>query len=143
LKPASILVIDDDAVFQSELKEALSSKGYEVTTVTDPKFALSAAKKVKPDVIILDIKLKGASGLDVFESLKESEAAANIPVIAVTGVYGKTQDLIKICGIKECLIKPFDPESLIDKIEFMLESKVVEREYRRIEEIEKTLDFEE
>lgn len=141
MEKRKIMVIDDDMEFQSELKELLVLQGYKVITVTETRLALPRAKKTKPDIIILDIKLKGSSGLDVFENLKNSRATADIPVIGITGVYGKSQDIIQICGIKECLIKPFNPEVLIDKLEIIFENKIVKREFRRIKEIEKTLNF--
>ena len=117
-----IMIVDDDKIFLEELKAMLTSRGYQVKKFSDGDASLQMVTKIKPDVILLDLKMKRKSGFQVAEELKQLPEAANIPIIAMTGFYTEGQNpmLMKIFGMTTCLIKPFTPEQLINQIESVL-----------------------
>lgn len=118
------MVVDDDKEFLEELKEMLIFSGYEVTGINDSTIALKVARVVKPDVILLDLRMRSTSGFEIANGLKSLIETSNIPVIAMTGYYTLKEHswLINFCGIKRCLKKPFNPLDIIAEIEKVMET---------------------
>ena len=69
--PITILVVDDEAVLAEMVSMALRYEGWDITTAGDGKSALSAAREVRPDAVVLDVMLPDMSGLDVLRKLRE------------------------------------------------------------------------
>ena len=120
-----IMIVDDDIEFLEELKEMLTLSGYDIAAFSDGATALKMVNKIQPDVILLDLKMKGLSGFEVADEIKHSSRTAHIPVIAVTAHYTEKEQasLMNICGIEACLIKPTDPLAVIEKIEAVLKRR--------------------
>ena len=117
-----ILIVDDDKEFLEELKETLVLTGYDVTGTSDGVSAVKAARTVKPDIIILDLRMHAMSGFEVADRLKAFPETSSIPVIAMTGYYTLKEHawLMNFCGIKRCLNKPFSPLDIIAEVERVL-----------------------
>jgi len=115
-----ILIIEDDLEFSEELKELLFLSGYEASVINDSKQAFNAAHSLKPDTIVLDIKMDGMDGFQVLEKLKQSPETVGIPIIAMTGYFTEEEHskLMSMCGMDVCLKKPFNALDLIARIEF-------------------------
>ncbi|MDH5662424.1 MAG: response regulator [Elusimicrobiota bacterium] len=120
-----ILIIDDDREFGEELRELLELEGYNTTAFFDGTSALGMISRIKPDVILLDLKLTGKSGFQIAYELKSFPKTADIPIIAMTGFFTEKEhaELMDICGIQTCLIKPFDSRDVIGKIETVLKKR--------------------
>jgi DNA-binding response OmpR family regulator len=114
-----VMVIDDDVEYLSEVEYMLKTREYDVYTVAEGIHAFRKVKEIKPDIILLDLRMKGKSGLFVFSDIKETDEVKHIPIIVVTGAYSDmgNSDLIKSFGVQEYLIKPFDYNELFAKIE--------------------------
>jgi DNA-binding response OmpR family regulator len=114
-----ILVIDDDLELLEELKELLELAGFHVDTVNDSSKAAMEAKRILPDLILLDLKMSPKSGFQVADELKRSDQLKTIPAIAMTGFFTQKEYVLmmKLCGIKAFVLKPFNPATLIAKIE--------------------------
>jgi len=115
-----ILIVDDDLEFSEELKELLLLSGYEATVINDSRQAFDTARTLKPDAIVLDIKMDSMDGFQVLEKLKQFPQTAKISVIAMTGYFTEEEHyrLMSICGMDACLKKPFNALDLIARIEF-------------------------
>ncbi|OGS46481.1 MAG: hypothetical protein A2539_07765 [Elusimicrobia bacterium RIFOXYD2_FULL_34_15] len=114
-----IMIVDDDQEFLDEIKEVLTSSGYEVVTINDSSSTFEMVTKVKPDVILLDLNMPTKSGFEVASELKYSLLTKHIPIIAISG-YLKDEhyiSLMEICGIKKRIEKPINPLDIIAKIE--------------------------
>ncbi len=122
-----VLIVDDDKEFLEELKETLSATGYEVTGVSESVSALKVARTVKPDIILLDLRMRSMSGFEIADGLKRLQETAAIPVIAMTGFYTMKEHswLMNFCGIKKCLKKPFNPLDVIAEIESALKNGAI------------------
>lgn len=120
-----IMVIDDNKEFLEEFQEVLNLLGYDTTTFTNGTSALKMVSKIKPDVILLDLKLKRKSGFHVASQLKRFRKTANIPIIGMTGFYVEEEHakLMNTVGVKTFLIKPFDSSEAIAKIKAVLKKK--------------------
>jgi DNA-binding response OmpR family regulator len=123
-----IMVVDDDKEFLDELKETLVLSGYEVKTVNEASEAFSTATKIKPDLILLDLKMEGMTGFEVVNKLKNFNYTMGIPIIAMSGFFTSEEDdtLLSFFDIHNYLHKPFHPLDIITKIEAVL------RENRRM-----------
>jgi CheY-like chemotaxis protein len=125
-----VMVVDDDKVFLDELSKMLTATGYEVTSVNESVSAVKAARVTKPDVILLDLRMRTMSGFEVADRLKGYAEVSSIPIIAITGFYTLKEHawLMNFCGIKKCIRKPFNPLDVIAEIENVLKAEAAKRE---------------
>lgn len=91
-----VLVVDDEAPVRDLLSDLLKREDCKVTVCATGEEALELLKKDTFDVVLLDIKLPGISGLEVLKNIRD--ANKNLPVIMITG-FGYNEDLI--CKSKE------------------------------------------
>ena len=104
----SLLIVDDDNLNLKQLSNILKSE-YIVRAVSGGVAGIKAAEKFLPDLILLDILMPGMDGYQVFEILKSSNATAHIPVIFITGLDNKIDEIkcLKL-GAVDYISKPFD-----------------------------------
>ena len=117
-----IMIVDDDKDFLEELKEVLEDAGYDVTGLSESAAVPAAATTLKPDVIVLDLRMPLMSGFEVASTLRTLTDTWHIPIIAMTGFYTIEEKsfLMNFCAIKKCLKKPFNPLDIIKEIEWAL-----------------------
>jgi DNA-binding response OmpR family regulator len=122
IKKPKVLIVDDNEEFLEELKEMLSFHGFNIETVSDCERALSVAYEMKPDVVLLDLKMAPKSGFQVADELKHSLKFGSVPVVAMTGFFTEKEHVLmmKLCGINAFILKPFSPQALISKLESAL-----------------------
>lgn len=112
-----ILAVDDELDVVLIVKTALQTEGFEVETANNGPDALMLAKEHIPDLILLDVMMPGMTGFEVLRALKQNEKTAQIPVIMLTGVSERSKIVEAIgSGTSYYIIKPFDFEDLIDKV---------------------------
>ena len=119
-----IMIIDDDKESLEELSEMLSLNGYEVTSLSEANTALKQTLLLKPNLILLDLKIKGKNGFQIADKLRQSPATNNIPIIAISGYYTRDIDtvIMNSCGIRKFIKKPFKPLDVIMEIEKSLDN---------------------
>jgi len=132
----TILVVDDEAVNRELLKAILEEAGYEVAQSDNGVSALAQATSAPPDLILLDLRMPGLSGLEVCEQLKRDPATQAVPVIVVTAhgeVTHKEAALTR--GADDFVTKPVNAGDLRARVSAMLK-------VRRIrEELDRTLAY--
>ncbi len=115
---AKVLVVEDDQTLLSVLKYNLTKEGYSVTTATDGIQALEAARKDKPDLIVLDIMLPKMSGFEVCRILRKE---MTVPILMLTA---KDDEIDKIAGLDmgadDYMTKPFSLRELLARVRAML-----------------------
>lgn len=122
-----ILVIDDREELLALLRMLLEDAAYRVSVSQDGAAAAGLAHSDPPDLIVLDMRLGGVSGLDVLESLRASKTTAEIPVIVATAAMADadtaqsliTTDPGRYANVS-VLRKPFDGDALLERIEQMI-----------------------
>lgn len=115
---SKVMMIDDDKEFLSELTESLSLVGYETVPVGDALQAVEKALTIKPDIILVDLKMPRLNGFSLTAELKHFTETMNVPVIAITGYFREDYvALMNLCGIHGILRKPFNVLEAITKIE--------------------------
>lgn len=125
-----ILIVDDNVELLEELENMLSMGGYEVTALSDGTRLFDVVLNNKPDLILLDLKMSPKSGFQLADEARNSLLLKDVPVIAMTGFFTEKQHflMMKLCGIKTSILKPFRPVNLITKIEFALGNRLEEYE---------------
>lgn len=101
-----ILSIEDDALLAKVLVEGLTLEGFEAINVNNGLIALEETKKIKPDLILLDLILPGLDGFEVLKQLKADNATKKIPVMIVSNL-GTLADIksVRALGAEEYFIK--------------------------------------
>jgi len=110
----TILIIDNDRAFTSLMNKFLKDIcGYEVKVVPDGYNGVIMAKKIKPELVLLDIRMPAMNGLGILEKLKCDKKTAGIPVVILTG-FDNEEVRNKALSLKaaDYLVKPMDLEVL-------------------------------
>lgn len=116
-----ILVVEDQEDNRQILRDLLASAGYEMIEAADGEVGLAAAKKERPDLIIMDIQLPLLDGYEATRCIKADPDLKDIPVIVVTS-YALSGDDIKAraAGCDAYVTKPFSPRTLLATIKEFL-----------------------
>ena len=138
-----VLIIDDELDFVKMLQARLRIEGYEVLSAEDGPKGIQAARKEKPDVIILDIMLPGMDGHMVCDMLKKSTLTWSIPIIYLTAKTSQADEFLAIeKGAKYFLTKPYNPAMLLEMVKSaIMESDQPPKKQDRILIIDKDLNF--
>ncbi len=115
----SILLVDDEASIVSLAKMYLEREGFRVESAGDGLLALEAVAKLRPALVVLDVMLPGADGLEVCRRLRG--AGNQVPIIMLTA---RDEDIDKILGLElgadDYLTKPFNPRELVARVKAIL-----------------------
>jgi len=113
----TVLCIDDDPLVLHFYRDFLTPRGYRTLTVMDGLQGLALAHQDRPDVVLLDVMLRGLSGYDICRKFRADPALCDIPIILITvwdhpsvGPTGQR------AGATLTLHKPADPETLVTAI---------------------------
>ena len=119
-----ILVVDDESTNRYLLEYVLTENHYRVALADDGDTGLEMAKKLYPDLILLDICMPKKNGLDVCAELQQSPDTSDIPVIFITSV-SDSNDIVKglNAGAVDYVKKPFVPKELLARVDIHLELK--------------------
>ena len=118
-----ILVVDDENLIVTMIKDTLEANNYHVITARDGEEGLARARTEKPDLIILDVMMPKLDGFKVARLLKFDVRYRHIPIIMLTARAGTTDRDISInSGADAYLVKPLDLVSLLTKIKELLAS---------------------
>ncbi|HAP32405.1 MAG TPA: DNA-binding response regulator [Firmicutes bacterium] len=113
-----VLVVDDDANILEILKLYLEFEGFSVFLVKDGGLALDIFRRIRPDVVVLDLMLPGKSGFDLCQALRQE---SNVPVLMLTAKDGLEDKLAGFrLGADDYVVKPFDPLEVVARVRVML-----------------------
>jgi DNA-binding NtrC family response regulator len=139
MSSAKILIVDDELIMRESLAGWLERDGHQVQTAPSGEDALEKLKQTKFDIMLVDIKMEGISGLDVLRHVKESDP--DIAIVMITA-YGSIHTAIEAMknGAYDYMLKPFDPNELGMLIEKIIRFQDQTREmlYLRQERRERT-----
>jgi len=113
-----VLVVDDDAEIRALLGEYLERNGFRVSLATDGREMRRALEASQPDIVVLDVMLRGEDG---FALCRDLRARSTLPVIMVTAKVDEIDRIIGLeMGADDYLPKPFNPRELLARIKSIL-----------------------
>ena len=136
-KKPTVLVAEDEALIRLDLVELLGEEGYDVVgQASDGEEAVSLARKLQPDLVIMDVKMPKMDGIAAAEIIAEERIA---PIVMLTAF--SQRDLVeraRDAGAMAYVVKPFDASDVVPAIEIAMgrfaELKAIEDELATLEE---------
>jgi two-component system, OmpR family, phosphate regulon response regulator PhoB len=118
---ARILVVEDEADLAELVSFNLREAGHQVTTASTGSTALAELRRMKPDLVVLDVMLPDVSGLEVCRRIRRDEATARIPVIMLTAKGAEVDRVVGFeVGADDYVVKPFSPRELSLRVDAVL-----------------------
>jgi CheY-like chemotaxis protein len=111
------MVVDDDLAARELLAAYLQPEGYTVVMVSSGAAAIEAAISVLPDLIVTDVLMPGAGGLQTLFVLKNTPETSKIPAIVVSGINSRVLDLMPAAAY---FVKPVDRQNFIQTVRHMI-----------------------
>jgi len=117
---AKVLIVDDSALARRTMRQILEGAGYDVAEADDGLNALERYFLEKPDIVMLDLVMKGMYGLEVLGKLRELDP--NVKVIVVSAdIQTSSRELVEEAGGAAFVNKPFDRNDILMAIDSALE----------------------
>src|SRR5882672_4362242 len=118
---ARVLVVEDEADLRDILEYNLTQAGHSVEVVATGAEGLRSVRAAPPDLVLLDLMLPDASGIEVCKTLKKSPASADVRVIMVTA---KSEEIDRVLGFElgadDYVTKPFSVRELLLRVQAVL-----------------------
>jgi two-component system nitrogen regulation response regulator GlnG len=133
--PSTILIVDDEEAISWSLRKAFERQGHRVGVAASAEAAFPLARQLRPDVVVLDVRLPGMDGLEALGQLRE--ITNNAPIIVVTA-HGSLSTAVRAVegGAFDYLAKPFDLSQALDAVARAIASRI-----RLVEEPTPTLEL--
>ena len=142
MSSTKILIVDDELIMRESLAGWLERDGYAVQTAPSGEEALEKLKETRFDILLVDIKMEGISGLDVLRHVKENDPDVAIVMITAYGSIPTAIEAMKN-GAYDYMLKPFDPNELGVLIEKIIRHQDQAREMQFLrEEVKERTRFE-
>lgn len=110
-----VLVVDDSALARRRARAILEPAGYDVIEAEDGMAAIERYFVARPDVVLLDLVMKGMYGLDVLAKLRELDPAAKV-IVVTADVQTSSHELVNDAGATGFLVKPLDPDEIVSML---------------------------
>ena len=120
---AKILILDDDLDLLSIVKSLLKKKGFDVWTFANWQKAWESIKNNKPNLVLLDVFLKGGDGIDVCRKIRSNSSTRTMPIIMFSSYPNLAESAIHEFGADEFIAKPFELSEMVNKIRNVLSAK--------------------
>jgi len=120
-----VVCIEDEPEMIDLVKLILGRKGFDLTGAMGGREGLEVVRRIKPDLVLLDLMMPDMDGWEVYQQMKADEDLMKIPVIVVTA---KAQSIDKVLGlhiakVDDYVTKPFGPQELLQSVERVLSKR--------------------
>ena len=109
---ARVLVVDDDPAVQGVLAMAAEDEGYEVHTAVGLE-AVTVAQETHPDLILLDVNIPGADGIEVAWRLRQDQRTRDIPIVLMSAGFN-LRERARDAPVTALLSKPFELDAVVE-----------------------------
>ncbi len=140
-----LLLADDSITIQKVVELILADEGFDIKSVGDGEHAWTVIKEFMPDIVLADIEMPKMNGYQLCENIKRDEDTRDIPVILLAGAFEPIdEDLLKEVGADDYIVKPFESQELISKINAIFaEKEMLEEEEGVAETLEEEFELSE
>jgi CheY-like chemotaxis protein len=116
-----LLLADDSITIQKVIQITFAHEDYELTITDNGDAALAKAQEIMPDLIMTDIYMPGKNGYELTHAIKQDPALRHVPVLLLAGSFEPfDEDKARSCKADAWIEKPFESQSLIDKVAELL-----------------------
>jgi CheY-like chemotaxis protein len=123
-KARLVLIVEDDKPTGDVLAGAINEeRGYEAVTAATAEEALDAMGRIDPDLLLVDIRLPGMSGLELYDRVRADPRFGSLPVVFETGSGLENAQELRNRGIATYVKKPFDIEELVRLVKRLVPSR--------------------
>ena len=120
-----ILVVDDEPAIVDAVTYALRASGFEVDTLADGESALEAARADGYDVLVLDVRLPGLSGIEICRRLRDE---SDVPILILTAMDAEVDRVLGLeAGADDYVTKPFSVAELVSRVRAILRRRDLDR----------------
>jgi DNA-binding response OmpR family regulator len=124
-----LLLADDSITIQKVVELVLAEEGFDIKAVSNGEDALSAAGSFGPDIILADVDMPGMNGYQLCERIKEKPETKGVPVILLAGAFEPIdEELARNVGAEDYIVKPFESQELISKINAVFAAEEMTKE---------------
>jgi DNA-binding NtrC family response regulator len=120
-KTPTILIIDDDSEIRYSLSRVLSSRKYQVIEAPSGEQGIAVVKKSPPDLVFLDIRMSGMSGIEALQHIRSSNPKQLVVLMTAFGTAQTAIEAMKY-GAFDYIMKPFDPQKVLTLAENALKA---------------------
>ena len=121
--PHKLLLADDSVTIQRVVQLTFVDEDIEVVTIGDGSQIVDAIRKETPDIVLVDVNMPNKDGYEVAAFIK-SGATHNVPVVLLAGAFEPVNEAqAKEAGCDGVLVKPFEPNQVIEKVKELLDSR--------------------
>lgn len=134
--PRTILVVEDEPSLQETLAYNLEKQGYQVEAAGDGRAALEAARRLQPDLLVLDIMLPLMDGVEVCKTLRRE--AFQFPIIMLTARDDEIDRVVGLeVGADDYLTKPFSMRELMARVKAQLRrTQIIREELEKVKAVQ-------
>lgn len=126
--PYSVLIIDDDEILAETYALALESAGMRASVVTNPASALDQMNPRSPDLVLMDVQMPGASGIEVAQVIRQSRRYLSLPIVFLSAERDPARQLAaRKLGGDDFIPKPVDPGRLVSLVRMRAQRAVALR----------------
>jgi CheY-like chemotaxis protein len=134
-----LLLADDSITIQKVVELVLAEEGFDIKAASNGEEALAVFQTFKPDVVLADIEMPKMNGYQLCDKIKKNPETKGIPVILLAGAFEPLdEELAKNVGAEDYIVKPFESQELISKINAVIAVK--EMAAPSVEEAEEVLE---
>lgn len=114
----TVLIIEDEANIRKFASVNLAARGYNVVEADNAQDGLRQLRDARPDLMILDIRMPGMSGLDLLDAMSQEQDIPAVPVVVITASEGAADNMLEsgYPDIVDVLIKPVSAPRLIETV---------------------------
>ena len=116
-RPVVVVVVDDEENVTRLMRRCLEPAGFEIHEAREGKSGIETALEVKPDVIIVDVRMPVVQGYDVCRYIKRHADTRDAKVIVMSGLMTDSdREWARHCGADDTILKPFNRDEVVSKI---------------------------
>jgi diguanylate cyclase (GGDEF)-like protein len=116
-RPYRVLLVDDDPLVAAEYAAALAAAGMEVEVLDDPVLAIDQIRRFLPDLLLLDNRMPGCTGLELAAVLRQQEGMLSLPILFLTADEELTDKRLALdLGAEDLLRKPISVRKLVEQV---------------------------
>jgi DNA-binding NtrC family response regulator len=121
-----VLIVDDEERFRNTMRKLLTVEGIEAETAGSGREALEKLKEAAYDVIILDVRMPEMTGVEALGEIRKIDPEAEVIIMTGYASVDTAKDIMKL-GAYDYLLKPYEKQELMDRIEAAFDRKLARK----------------